>query len=98
VTTNGEIVVHILNTVAEYYDEGKPQHICVSPSSCYLKENTLIFTAIIKGKTIATIEISLKDYLIIQCRAFANKVCQYQDRIAKIIGDNIKMIAERKRA
>lgn len=30
--------------------------------------------------------------------AFANKVCQYQDRIAKIISDNIKMIAERKSA
>ncbi|WP_303032553.1 PcfJ domain-containing protein, partial [uncultured Duncaniella sp.] len=64
----------------------------------YLKENSLVFTAKIKGQTIATIEISLSDYSIIQCRAFANKVCKYQDRIAKIISDNTKMIAERKRA
>lgn len=81
-----------------YYDEGSRQHICVGSSSYYLKENTLVFTAKIKDKTIATIEISLKDYSFIQCRAFANKVCQYQDLIAKIISDNIKMIAERKRA
>ena len=98
VMTDGEIVVHTLNSVAEYYDEGSRQHICVGSSSYYLKEDTLVFTAQIKDKTIATIEISLKDYSIIQCRAFANKVCQYQDRISKIISDNIKMIAERKRA
>lgn len=98
VMTDGEIVVHTLNSVAEYYDEGSRQHICVGSAGYYLKENSLVFTAKIKGQTIATIEISLKDYSIIQCRAFANKVCQYQDRIARIISDNIKMIAERKRA
>ena len=96
VMTDGEIVVHTLNSVAEYYDEGSRQHICVGSAGYYLKENSLVFTAKIKGQTIATIEISLKDYSIIQCRAFANKVCQYQDRIAQIISDNIKMIAERK--
>ena len=98
VMTDGEIVVHTLNSVAEYYDEGSRQHICVVSARYYLKENSLVFTAKIKGQTIATIEISLSDYSIIQCRAFANKVCKYQDRIAKIISDNTKMIAERKRA
>ena len=58
VMTDGEIVVHTLNSVAEYYDEGSRQHICVGSSSYYLKENTLVFTAKIKDKTIATIEIS----------------------------------------
>ena len=98
VMTDGEIVVHTLNSVAEYYDEGSRQHICVGSARYYLKENSLVFTAKIKGQTIATIEISLSDYSIIQCRAFANKVCKYQDRIAKIIKDNTRMIAERKRA
>ena len=98
VMTDGEIVVHTLNSVAEYYDEGSRQHICVASARYYLKENSLVLTATIKGQTIATIEISLSDYSIIQCRAFANKVCKYQDRIAKIIKDNTRMIAERKRA
>ena len=98
VMTDGEIVIHTLNSVAEYYDEGSRQHICVASARYYLKENSLVLTATIKGQTIATIEISLSDYSIIQCRAFANKVCKYQDRIAKIISDNTKMIAERKRA
>ena len=98
VMTDGEIVIHTLNSVAEYYDEGSRQHICVASARYYLKENSLVFTAKIKGQTIATIEISLSDYSIIQCRAFANKVCKYQDRIDKIIRDNTKMLAERKRA
>ena len=58
----------------------------------------MVFTATMGGKTIATVEISLKDYSIIQCRAFANKVCEYTEQIAGIIQTNKKMIAERKRA
>ena len=44
------------------------------------------------------IEISLEDYHIIQCRAFANGICEYTEQIAGIINANKKMIAERKRA
>ena len=51
-----------------------------------------------EGKTIATVEISLNDFSILQCRAFANGVCQYAEQIAGIINANKKMIAERKRA
>jgi hypothetical protein len=47
------------------------------------------------GRTIATVEISLKDFSIIQCRAFANGVCEYTEQIAGIINDNKEMIAER---
>lgn len=98
VMTDGEIVVHTLNSVAEYYDEGSRQHICCGSSRYYLKPETLVLTAKIGNKTIATIEISLQDCSILQCRAFANGISEYQDRIAKIISDNIKMIAERKTA
>ena len=96
--TDGTIVLHTLNSVAEYYDEGTKQHICVGSAGYYLKADTLVFTATIEGKTIATVEISLKDYSIIQCRAFANQVCEYAEQIADIINANKKMIADRKRA
>lgn len=98
VMTDGEITIHTLNSVAEYYDEGSKQHICVGSSRYYLKEDTLVLTALIGNKTIATVEISLKDYSVIQCRAFANGVCEYQDRIANIINANTALIAERKTA
>ena len=96
--TDGTIILHTLDSVAEYYDEGTRQHICVGSSGYYLKPETLVFTATMEGKTIATVEISLKDYSIIQCRAFANQVCEYAEQIADIINANKKMIAERKRA
>ena len=96
--TDGTIRLHTLDSVAEYYDEGTRQHICVGSAGYYLKADTLVFTATMGGKTIATVEISLKDYSIIQCRAFANKVCEYTEQIAGIINANKKMIAERNRA
>ena len=98
VMTDGEIVVHTLNSVAEYYEEGTKQHICVGSSSYYLKKDSLVFTAKIGNRTIATFEISLKDYSILQCRAFANGVCEYTDRIAKLISDNTDLLKERKTA
>lgn len=94
--TDGEIKIHTLDTIDEYYEVGTSQRLCVASSKYYLKSNSLVFVAVISNKVVATVEISLEDYSIIQCRAFANGVCEYQDRIAKIISDNIKMIAERK--
>ncbi len=91
--TDGTIRLHTLDSVAEYYDEGAKQHICVGSSGYYLKEDTLVFTATMGGRTIATVEISLKDFSIIQCRAFANGVCEYAEQIAGIINANKKMIA-----
>ena len=96
--TDGTIRLHTLDSVADYYEEGTRQHICVGSAGYYLKADTLVFTATMGGKTIATVEISLKDYSIVQCRAFANKVCEYTEQIAGIINANKKLIAERKRA
>ena len=62
--------------------------------TCY--RGRLYLTAYIGDKQIATIEISLDDYQILQCRAFANQVCEYTEQIAGIIKVNKKMIAERK--
>lgn len=61
------------------------QHICVASARYYLKSESLVFVAIISGKVVATVEISLENYSNIQCRAFANRVSEYQGRIAEII-------------
>ena len=96
--TDGKINLHTLDSVAEYYEQGESQHICVGTSKYYLKAETLVFTATMGGKTIATVEISLNDYSILQCRAFANDICKYTEEIADIINANKKLIADRKRA
>ncbi|MCM1223734.1 MAG: PcfJ domain-containing protein, partial [Lachnospiraceae bacterium] len=80
------------------YEVGNSQSICVGSAHYFNKPDTLVLVAYIGKTQIATIEIALSDCHIIQCRAFANGVCEYQDRIAKIISDNKKLIDERKRA
>lgn len=96
--TDGEIEIHSIDSVDDYYEIGERNHICCGSAKYFLKESTLTLTAYIGNKQIATIEISLDDYHIIQCRAFANGICEYTEQIADIINANKKMIAERKRA
>lgn len=96
--TDGEIEIHSIDSVDDYYEIGERNHICCGSAKYFLKEGTLTLTAYIGNKQIATIEISLDDFHIIQCRAFANGICEYTEQIAGIINANKKMIAERKRA
>lgn len=96
--TDGEIEIHSIDSVDEYYEIGNRQSICCGSAKYFLKEKTLTLTAYIGNKHIATIEMSLDDYSIIQCRAFANGICEYSDRIAGIIQANRQLIAERKAA
>lgn len=96
--TDGEIEIHSIDSVDDYYEIGERNHICCGSAKYFLKESTLTLTAYIGNKQIATIEISLDDFHIIQCRAFANGICEYSEQIADIINSNKKMIAERKRA
>lgn len=96
--TDGELNLNTLDTIDDYYTVGFDQHICVASAKYYLKEQSLVLVAECQGKQVATIEIDLLDNHIIQCRAFANGVCEYNDRIAKIISDNAKIIDERKTA
>ena len=96
--TDGVIEIHSIDSVDGYYEIGERNHICCGSAKYFLKESTLTLTAYIGNKQIATIEISLDDFHIIQCRAFANQVCEYAEQIAEIINANKKMIAERKRA
>lgn len=96
--TDGEIEIHSIDTIDDYYKIGESQSICCGTAKYFLKESTLTLTAYIGDKQIATVEISLDDYHIIQCRAFANGICEYTEQIAGIINANKMMIAERKRA
>lgn len=96
--TDGEINLHSLDSINQYYDVAQKMSICIFSSRYFLKEKSLVLTAVKDNNIVGVVEVSLEDYTILQCRAFANGVCEYQDRIAQIISDNTKMIADRKRA
>lgn len=96
VFTDGNITLHTPTTIDEYYDLGEKMAICVASARYFVKETSLVLTATIGTKPVAVIEISLSDYTILQCRAFANGVSEYSEQIATLVQANTQVIAERK--
>ena len=62
VITEEEIIVKVLESIDEYYSEGKAQNICVFSSEYYKKADTLILSARIGGEIIETVEVDLDVY------------------------------------
>jgi hypothetical protein len=95
VFVDNELEIKTLDSVDEYYTEGRTQHICVGTAQYYLKAESLVFSARIDGRIVATVEIDLKTLKVIQCRAACNKECAYQERIEKAIASHRKEIKAR---
>lgn len=55
--TDGEIEIHSIDSINDYYEIGERNRICCGSAKYFLKENTLTLTASIGSKQIATIEI-----------------------------------------
>ena len=96
--TDGQINLHTLDTIDEYYEVGNRMSICCGSAHYFNKPNTLVLVAYIGKKQVATVEISLQDCSILQCRGYANGSCEYSKQIADIIKSNTALIEERKRA
>lgn len=93
VFSDGKIKVRVLENVKEYIEEGDALHHCVA--SYALKEDSLILSACIRGKRIETVEVSLKQLKVVQCRGLQNKNTEYHDRIISLVNKNMHLIKER---
>lgn len=93
--TDGKIEVKVLESVAEYMEEGNAMHHCVFSNSYYLKENSLILSATMDGKRIETIEISLDTLKVVQSRGVCNKQTEYHKRIVNLVNRNAGLIRQR---
>lgn len=87
-----EIVVKPLQSVREFVDEGEYMHHCVFTNKYYSKDNVLILHALIEGVSIATIEFSLENFSVIQCRGKYNKTPENYERIMSLIQSNTSRI------
>lgn len=92
---DGEIEVKVLESVEEYRREAESQHICLFSAEYDRRENSLIFSARIKGRIIETIEVDLKTLRVVQSRGVCNKNTEYHDRIVNLINANTHLIKER---
>ena len=96
--TDGTLQVHVLESVAEFAEEGMELHHCVFSNSYFLKENSLVLSATIDGKRIETVEVSLKTLDVVQSRGLHNSHTMYHDRIVNLVNGNMNLIRERMNA
>ena len=87
-----DIVIRPLESVTQFYQEGKAMHHCVYRNEYYKHKDCLILTAQKDGKRLETIEVNLKTFKIIQSRAVCNGTSDYHDRIINLVNRNMRLI------
>ena len=92
VLTDGQIVISVLQSVEDFYEEGKAMHHCVYTNAYYNNENSLILSARIDGKRIETVEVSLKTFKVVQSRGIYNSNTEYHDRIVGLVNSNMTVL------
>ncbi len=95
VIADNELTIKVLESIDEYYEEGRKQDICVFGAGYYRKENTLILSARIDGEIIETVEVDLRTLKVVQCHGKYNKDTEYHDRIINLVNSNAKLIRKR---
>lgn len=91
----GDLTIMTLDSPKAYIEESRAMHNCIEAYKYYLKSTSLILCARRNGKRIADIELSLKNYRIIQCSGPCNKIVPERDWIKAFIEKNIPEIQAR---
>ncbi len=95
--TDGTLNIRVLESVAEFAEEGTAMRHCVWSNNYYLKKYSLILSATIDGKRIETVEVSLKTFKVVQSRGVCNENTEYHDRIISLVDSNMSLIRKRMR-
>lgn len=93
--SEGNIDIQALKSVEEFYEEGKEMYHCVFSNRYYdvnSKPYCLILSAKVDGKRMETIEVDLKDYVIVQSRGKHNLNSEFHERIVSLINKNMNLI------
>ena len=94
--TDGNIDICPLESITQFYQEGKAMHHCVYSNGYYKRSDCLILSAKdTDGKRIETIEVNLKTLDIVQSRAVCNGVSEYHDQIVKLVKKNMNLIRQK---
>lgn len=89
----GDIKVVCLVDEKDVENEGKVLKHCVYANEYHKKSGILLMSARINDKPIETIEISLANYSIIQCRGYDNNPTEYHNEIISIVRSNMHKIS-----
>lgn len=89
-----DIVIRPLQSISQFYQEGKAMHHCVYANEYYKKKDCLILSARVAGKRKETIEVNLKTFKVVQSRAVCNKNSEYHARIIELMNKNMNLIRQ----
>ena len=88
---NENVMVSVLQSVRDFVEEGEAMHNCVYTMGYYKKKDTLILSARDrKQNRLATIELSLKNYKVQQCRAACNAKPKQYDEIVSLVEIHVR--------
>ena len=92
---NKDILITVIQSVAEMAEEGSAMHHCVYSMGYYKKKDSLILSAKDNdGNRIETIELSLKTFKVLQSRGVCNKNTDKHDEIIQLVNKNINLIKQ----
>ena len=92
VLSDGSLTIRPLQSVTEFYEEGKAMHHCVYGAAYYDRPHCLIMTARVDGKRAETVEIDIKSGIVKQSRGPCNKNTEWHDTIVNLVNREMTRI------
>ncbi|GIQ57842.1 hypothetical protein Flavo103_09780 [Flavobacterium collinsii] len=89
------ISISVIENVQDFMDEGDTLRHCLFTNEFYKKKNSLILSAKVDNASVETIEVSLKDMEILQCRGMKNNNSAYHKQILSLLSKNLYQIKAR---
>lgn len=90
---NEDIIVSVIQSVADMAEEGQSMHHCVFDAGYYAKPESLILSARdTAGNRIETIEVDLNTYKVVQSRGLCNKNTKHHNVIIELVNNNMNLI------
>lgn len=91
----GRLKVVPLKSVEEFIQEGTLLNHCVFTNRYYEKKDSLVLSARVEEKPIETIEVSLRDFTIIQSRGVNNGTTELHQDILNVVNKNLHLIKQK---
>lgn len=93
--SNNEIRLESLDSIEAYHEEAERMHNCIERGGYFMNPDSLILSVKKDGKSVADVELSLKNFEILQCLGPCNNPTPYYHNIKALIEINIPLIKSR---
>jgi uncharacterized LabA/DUF88 family protein len=93
--TEKDLTISVIENVQDFMEEGDNLHHCVFTNQYYKKKNSLILSAKVDNRNIETIELSLVNMKVIQCRGIRNNFSKHHKQILSLMTKNLYQIKAR---